>query len=204
MSKWKKCKLGDVVEVYNGYSFKSGEYHSFHPGHLEVLKMGHIEPGGGLRKSPKKDYMPRESRFEKYILKKNDIVLAMTDMKDSMGILGHPAIIDLDDHYVLNQRVARIIVQDHKNIDFTFLFYQMRSTDFISELQSRAHSGVQVNLTTSAIKDAPILLPPLPEQRAIACVLSSLDDKIDLLHRQNKTLEGMAEALLAEDVCGRG
>jgi type I restriction enzyme S subunit len=40
-----------------------------------------------------------------------------------------------------------------------------------------------------------VLLPPLPEQRAIASVLSSLDDKIDLLHRQNKTLEGMAEAL---------
>jgi type I restriction enzyme S subunit len=45
------------------------------------------------------------------------------------------------------------------------------------------------------IYDLDILLPPLPEQRAIASVLSSLDDKIDLLHRQNKTLEGMADAL---------
>jgi len=71
----------------------------------------------------------------------------------------------------------------------------MRSTDFIYELQSRAHGGVQVNLTTSEIKDSPILLPPLPEQRSIAGVLSCLDDKIDLLHRQNKTLESMAEAL---------
>jgi type I restriction enzyme S subunit len=42
------------------------------------------------------------------------------------------------------------------------------------------------------------ILPPLPEQRAIAGVLSSLDDKIDLLHRQNKTLEGMAEAVFRE------
>ncbi len=40
-----------------------------------------------------------------------------------------------------------------------------------------------------------ILLPPLPEQKAIASVLSSLDDKIDLLHRQNQTLEQMAETL---------
>jgi restriction endonuclease S subunit len=38
-------------------------------------------------------------------------------------------------------------------------------------------------------------LPPLPEQQAIAEVLSSLDDKIDLLHRNNKTLEEMAGAL---------
>jgi len=40
-----------------------------------------------------------------------------------------------------------------------------------------------------------IILPPLPEQHAIANILSSLDDKIDLLHRQNKTLESMAETL---------
>jgi type I restriction enzyme S subunit len=40
--------------------------------------------------------------------------------------------------------------------------------------------------------------PPLPEQKAIAEVLSSLDDKIDLLHRQNKTLEQMAETLFRQ------
>ncbi len=40
--------------------------------------------------------------------------------------------------------------------------------------------------------------PPLPEQKAIASVLSSLDDKIDLLHRQNKTLEVMAETLFRQ------
>lgn len=40
-----------------------------------------------------------------------------------------------------------------------------------------------------------LLLPPLEEQRAIANVLNSLDNKIDLLHRQNKTLEFMAEVL---------
>ena len=45
------------------------------------------------------------------------------------------------------------------------------------------------------MKDSIWQFPPLPEQRSIAGILSSLDDKIDLLHRQNKTLEGMAAAL---------
>ena len=194
-NQWQEYKLGELTEVQNGYSFQSGEFQKYRPDFLEVLKMGHIEPGGGLRTLPKKDYMPREHRFEKHILSKNDIVLAMTDMKDNMCILGHPAIIDLDNHYVLNQRVGRITVKDKNKIDCHFLFYQMRSSDFISELQSRANSGVQVNLTTSAIKESVVLLPPLPEQRAIAAVLSSLDDRIDLLNRQNKTLEGLAETL---------
>ncbi len=43
-----------------------------------------------------------------------------------------------------------------------------------------------------------ILIPPLPEQKAIAAILSSLDDKIDLLHRQNKTLESIAETLFRQ------
>jgi len=48
------------------------------------------------------------------------------------------------------------------------------------------------------VKAFHIALPPLPEQKAIAAVLSSLDDKIDLLHRQNKTLEAMAQTLFRQ------
>jgi len=48
------------------------------------------------------------------------------------------------------------------------------------------------------IEDLDFIIPPLPEQRAIASILSSLDDKIDLLHRQNKTLEALAETLFRQ------
>lgn len=53
-------------------------------------------------------------------------------------------------------------------------------------------------LTKSMLENLEICLPSLPEQKAIASVLSSLDDKIDLLHRQNKTLEAMAETLFRQ------
>ena len=48
------------------------------------------------------------------------------------------------------------------------------------------------------MKEVEVSIPSLPEQKAIASVLSSLDDKIDLLHRQNKTLEAMAETLFRQ------
>jgi len=59
-------------------------------------------------------------------------------------------------------------------------------------------SGTFPQITFDHISNIDILLPPLPEQKAIAAVLSGLDDKIDLLHRQNKTLESMAEALFRQ------
>ncbi len=54
------------------------------------------------------------------------------------------------------------------------------------------------SLNQRVLKLLPIMLPSLSEQRAIAQVLSSLDDKIDLLHRQNKTLEAIAETLFRQ------
>jgi len=75
-----------------------------------------------------------------------------------------------------------------------FLFYQLSVIDY-----ANLNVGSAVpSLTVPVINAIDILLPPLPEQKAIAAVLSSLDDKIDLLHRQNKTLEAMAETLFRQ------
>jgi type I restriction enzyme S subunit len=54
------------------------------------------------------------------------------------------------------------------------------------------------NLNTGILQKLPLLVPSLPEQTAIASILSSLDDKIDLLHRQNAILEKMAETLFRQ------
>jgi len=72
-----------------------------------------------------------------------------------------------------------------------FLFYQLTLIDY-----TLLNVGSAVpSLTVPVISEIDVNLPPLPEQEAIAEVLSSLDDKIDLLHRQNKTLEALAQTL---------
>ncbi|MDP3030249.1 MAG: restriction endonuclease subunit S, partial [Deltaproteobacteria bacterium] len=79
-------------------------------------------------------------------------------------------------------------VKDFKGNDEKYIFYFLQTFDFEG---FNAGSAVPT-LNRNHIHEVPVVIPPLPEQRAIAGVLSSLDDKIDLLHRQNKTLEGMA------------
>jgi type I restriction enzyme, S subunit len=81
-----------------------------------------------------------------------------------------------------------------KEVDLDFLYNFLLGLDINS-----MDSGSAIPSTDRfEIYEIDILLPPFPEQRAIAGVLSSLDDKIDLLHRQNKTLEAMAEALFRQ------
>ena len=74
-----------------------------------------------------------------------------------------------------------------------FLFYALRfhRDDFIR----LASGGAQRNLSGMLIRRFALNLPPLPEQRAIAHILGTLDDKIELNRRMNETLEAMARAL---------
>lgn len=83
---------------------------------------------------------------------------------------------------------------DKKMVVPKFLYYQLTIIDYTS---LNVGSAVP-SLTVPVINQIKISLPPLPEQKAIASVLSSLDDKIDLLHRQNKTLESIAETLFRQ------
>jgi len=82
-----------------------------------------------------------------------------------------------------------------KNDNDIFFFYYLLKTLRLNEINS--HSAVP-GLSREDIYSLYIPLPPLPEQKAIAEVLSSIDDKIELLHRQNKTLEKMAMTLFRQ------
>ncbi len=198
MSTWTENTIEQLMHVQNGYAFKSEEYIVEGANTFEVLKIGHIERGGGLKRDPKKDFVSKTEKMKKWVLEKDDIVLAMTDMKDNVVILGVPALIDRSNHYVLNQRVARLSVKNHELVDVRFVYNYLKWEPFLFELQSKASSGVQVNLSTAAIKEAVVKTPPLPEQIVIADLLAGFDDKIDILHRQNKTLEAMAETLFRQ------
>ena len=96
----------------------------------------------------------------------------------------------------VNQHVA-ILRSNPEKLDHRFLKYSLLASKeellILSEI-----GGTRNALTKGMLEDYEVILPPLPEQKAIASVLSSLDDKIDLLHRQNKTLEAMAETLFRQ------
>ncbi|NGF55357.1 restriction endonuclease subunit S [Parapedobacter sp. SGR-10] len=114
---------------------------------------------------------------------------------------GKTAFVDILDEDEIAFGSTEFIVLREKagESDKQFLYYLSISPDFrdVAILSMTGSSGRQ-RVQTDVVKQHLFLLPPLPEQRAIASVLSSLDDKIDLLHRQNATLEKMAETLFRQ------
>lgn len=83
---------------------------------------------------------------------------------------------------------------DREYIFTPYLYYNFQWNN----LRYLDSGSAQSQITINDLAKVELTLPTLPEQKAIASVLSSLDDKIDLLHRQNKTLEAMAETLFRQ------
>jgi len=79
--------------------------------------------------------------------------------------------------------------------DPLFLSYYLGHPDVRSWIVRHAIGATMLNLNTSILSALPVVLPPLPEQHAIAAILGALDDKIELNRRMKQTLEAMAQAL---------
>ena len=93
-----------------------------------------------------------------------------------------------EDFWPLN---TTLYVRDFKGNDPRFIAYFLRGLDFSAYQDKAAVPGLNRN----HLHEASVRVPPLPEQRAIAHVLGTLDDKIELNRRMNETLEDMARAL---------
>lgn len=114
---------------------------------------------------------------------------------------GKTAYIDLleDDEIGFGSTEYIVLREKPKVSDKHFLYYFAVSPIFrdVAILSMTGSSGRQ-RVETDVVKRHLFQLPALAEQKAIAKLLSGLDDKIDLLHRQNKILEAIAETLFRQ------
>jgi len=178
MSKWRESRLGDHI-VINAKSVDKAYPHS----EISYLDTGSITRGRieSLQPFLLADAPSRARR----IVQENDVVVSMVR--------------PIQRHYGFLRKVAPnmvastgfVVLTCKETIDPYFLYSYLSQDDVVDYLDMVAEGSTSAYpaFTPDVIENLVINLPPIVEQRAIATVLSSLDDKIDLLHRQNKTLE---------------
>lgn len=91
-----------------------------------------------------------------------------------------------------------LVFRAKDNCDSKFLYYLMCDPSFIEYTVLTSKGAKMPRGDKDAIFSYTVSLPSIQEQKAITSVLSSIDDKLDLLHRQNKTLESMAETMFRQ------
>jgi type I restriction enzyme S subunit len=184
MSAWQEVKLTEITSKIGDGLHGTPKYDE--AGGYCFVNGNNLYQGKIIIKADTKKV--NEEEFNKYQkpLAGNTILLGIN------GTIGNLAYYN-GEKCVLGKSACYINVNE--SVDKYFLYYNFLSKDFQNFLEGIATGTTIPNVPLKGLREYSILLPPLPEQKAIAGVLSSLDEKIDLLHRQNKTLEGMAEAL---------
>lgn len=107
------------------------------------------------------------------------------------------ALVDFDPTgYVVSTKFM-VIKKTSEDIDDRFFYILLTNQITLHEFQriAESRSGTFPQITFDAIAYFPVKIPPLTEQKAIAHILGSLDDKIELNRQMNETLEAMAQAL---------
>lgn len=189
---WRLGKIGDLVRVYGGFAIKSSDFVS---SGIPVIKIKNIQSDGSVNLSgvqfiSKEDFSRQKEIFK---LRPGDFVIAMTGA--TIGKIGK--IPDLYNQYMLNQRVATICSKNM--LDKEFIFQIFRSLLIQNEIINLANGAAQQNISSSQIESINIAFPKNKEERKqIAEVLSSLDSKIELNNKMNKTLEEIGQVIFKE------
>ncbi len=179
---WKRKPLYSMAKWVNGLAFRKIQ---FSPMGKPVIKIAEIK--GGISGQTK---FTQQSFNESVYIRPGDLLFSWSGQPET----------SIDAFWWrgpegwLNQHIFRVTPDD--SIDTTFFYYLLRylKPNFVGIARNKQTTGLG-HVTRRDLEHIEAALPPIPEQRAIAHILGTLDDKIELNRRMNETLEEMARAL---------
>jgi type I restriction enzyme S subunit len=186
-SRWKKVSLQDVVSKLGDGLHGTPNYDN--NGEYYFINGNNLINGKIVIKDS-----TQKVTIEEYLKYKKDIN-NRTILLGINGTIGNVAIYN-GEKCILGKSACYFNVIDGVSKDF--IKYVITDTLFQSYIENFANGSTIKNVSLKTVRDFEFLLPPLKEQAEIALVLNGLDNKIDLLHRQNKTLEQLAETLFRQ------
>ncbi len=193
---WEVVDLGDVINLFAGYAFKSDE--AISESNTQLLRMGNLYQNTlDLNRSP--IFYPDSfaAAHKRFVLKEGDLVMLLTgtSCKEDYGFTVR--IPRTDKTLLLNQRVTRIDVTDHR-LQKDFAHHFLLSRKFVGHLYPTAKGMKQANLSTNAMKKLKVLLPGEVEQLEMATCFKSLDQKVVVAGRNVAALQDLFRTLLHE------
>jgi type I restriction enzyme S subunit len=191
---WREVRLGDLVDegvlaISDGYRVRNEE---LGPEGIPFVRGGDI--GDGWINTTTEDHIRPEfaDRVRAKMTRPGDVAFITKGTVGRAGRLreGQPPV-------VFAPQVAYWRVLEPEVLDSAFLFYLVRSHAFQSALYGVKSHGAMVAdyVSISQQHDFRLQVPDIGSQRAIARILGTLDDKIELNRRMNETLESIARAL---------
>ncbi len=190
---WVERKLGELIELRNGYAFQS-RYFLDKPSGYVVTTPGNVKIGGGFNENGGQYYDPAGEFPEKYIFNHGDIFVTMTDLTPSAQTLGNPAIVPKNGvKYLHNQRLGKL-TKFEGNIDF--LFSLLCTNHFHKAIVTTASGTTVRHSSPDKILGYITNVPQLLEQQKIGEFFCNLDNLITLHQRKLNNVQNLKAGLL--------
>lgn len=201
--KWGVDALQDQIDFLAGYAFDS-KLMSNEPQKYQLIKMSNVYQNQlDLTRNP--SYWTKiDSKIEKFLLKKGDIVLTLTGTVGKTDY-GYNVEIDKDDKFLLNQRLVRLRAKQDLS-DSKFIQYRISTDKFFYHFfySSKGGTGNQSNVSIEDLKLLELSFPSKEEQTKIASFLSAVDEKISQLTQKHELLsqykQGMMQKLFSQQL----
>ena len=187
MSEWKEYKLGELCQRVTSGGTPNTRKNEYYGGEIPWVRTQEVNFNRIYDTEIKITKQGLENSSAKWI-PENSVIIAMYG-----ATAGKVAINKIP--LTTNQACCNLIINELK-ADYRFVYYNILSR--FSSIANMAVGGAQQNLNAGMIKDLNISTPPLPTQTAIAEILSSLDDKIELNNKINQELENLAQTLFKQ------
>lgn len=191
MTEWKEYKLGVIADVQTGPFGSQLHMSDYQNEGTPIITVEHLCDNRILHKNLPLVGDDDKKRLSKYVLCEGDIVFSR------VGSVDRRAYVSTEENgWMFSGRCLR--VRPSQKVDSKYLSYYFGLEDFKETIRMIAVGATMPSINTSILSNVVVTLPSLDEQRHIASILTSLDDKIDLLRRENATLEAMAETLFRQ------
>lgn len=201
MSEWKVKTLG-AIATKDDYGLVDGPFGSNLPASsytetgVPVIRGSNLSLNLGRFKADEFVFVSNETanRLSRSLCRPLDIIFTKKGTLGQTGIIPEKSPYD---RYLLSSNQMKLTV-DRSVADPLYVYYYVASPVSTEKIIRDSESTGVPKTNVTYLRTFPISLPPLPEQKAIARILSSLDDKIELNHRMNETLEEMARAIFKD------
>ncbi|WP_051884792.1 restriction endonuclease subunit S [Chryseobacterium luteum] len=196
---WEEIRLGDIIEIKGGFSYKSQFIGS---GDSLLLGMGCVSFNERFLFSGARPYSGEFNN--NYLAKSGDIVIATRQQSDNLPILGFPAKVpkSLDNKKVI-VGTNLYKVNNHSNFHNTFLFQLFRSNDYRKHILANSKGSTVRMITKDSVENYLFKIPPKEVFRDIEAVLNAIDYRIEDNTFQIQTLTQTRDTLLPKLMSGQ-
>ena len=194
MSEWKKVKLGELVSIKSGFSYKS-EY--LGKGDNLLLGMGCVSYKDSFVDTGVRPYS--QDCDPRYLAKPGDLVLATRQQSDNLPILAMPAIIP---HKYQGKKIIigtnLYKIDNNSEVDNRFIFFILKGREYVNYIRG-VKTGTTVQMVSKRnVEEFEFLCPPKETREKIVTLLSRYDSLIENYQKQIKLLEEAAQRLYKE------